>query len=112
MEDRETPYPENPPMQDYTSQATETFTLFAVDPFSNGTRTAESQSIEHLARRLGLDRAQFSAVQAVMTWAVFLRPSTDQADRERLRAYLDVMGYLPSNRKIVAHAERSRTSRG
>jgi hypothetical protein len=95
-------------MHEHTSQATETFTLFAADAFANGTRTAESQSIEHLARRLGLDRAQLSAVQAVMTWAVFLRPSTDQTDRERLRSYLDVMGYLPSDRKIVAHAERSR----
>ncbi|HTU20888.1 MAG TPA: AAA family ATPase [Gemmataceae bacterium] len=97
-------------MHNHTSQATETFPFFAVDAFANGTKTAESQSIEHLARRLGLDRAQLSAVQAVMTWAVFLRPSTDQADRERLRAYLDVMGYLPSDRKIVAHAERSRSS--
>jgi hypothetical protein len=97
-------------MHNHTSQATETFTLFAGDAFANGTRTVESQSIEHLARRLGLDRAQLSAVQAVMTWAVFLRPSTDQADRERLRSYLEVMGYLPSDRKIVAHAERSRGS--
>jgi MoxR-like ATPase len=43
-----------------------------------------------------------------MAWATFLRPSTPPGDRERLRAYLDVMGYLPDDRKIVANAERSR----
>ncbi|MGH7222054.1 MAG: hypothetical protein ACRELF_02390, partial [Gemmataceae bacterium] len=97
-------------MHNPTSQATETFTLFAVDAFTEGMKTAQNPSIDHLARQLGLDRAQLSAMQAVMTWAVFLRPSTDQADRERLRSYLDVMGYLPSDRKIVAHAERSRNA--
>jgi MoxR-like ATPase len=70
--------------------------------------TASRQSIDHLARRLGLGRTQLSAVQAVMTWAAFLRSSTDPCDREDLRAYLDVMGYLPADRKVVAHAERSR----
>jgi MoxR-like ATPase len=43
-----------------------------------------------------------------MTWAAFLRRSISAADRTQLRAYLDVMGYLPADRKIVAHAERSR----
>src|SRR5207302_1001640 len=51
---------------------------------------------------------QLSALHAVMTWAAFLRPSTSSGDRERLRTYLDVMGYLPDDRKIVANAERSR----
>ena len=83
-------------------------TLFADNPSMNGPVTAEHERIEHLARQLGLDRARLSAVHAVMTWAVFLRPSTDQHDRERLRTYLDVMGYLPADRKIVANAERSR----
>ncbi|HEY7309052.1 MAG TPA: AAA family ATPase, partial [Gemmataceae bacterium] len=95
-------------MHDSTSPPIETVRRFASDASANGTATAESQSVEHLARRLGLDRARLSAVQAVMTWAVFLRPSTDRDDRERLRAYLDVMGYLPADRKIVANAERSR----
>jgi flagellar biosynthesis GTPase FlhF len=85
----------------------ETVTLFATDAPANGTGTAERQRLEHLARRLGLDRAQLSAVHAVMTWAVFLRPSTARDDRERLRAYLDVMGYLPADRKVVANAESS-----
>jgi hypothetical protein len=84
----------------------ETVTLFSVDGPANGTMAAERQSVEELARRLGLDRARLSAVQAVMTWAVLLRPSTAPADRDRLRAYLDVMGYLPANRKVVANAER------
>jgi hypothetical protein len=97
-------------MHDHTSPPTETATLFAADASAYGTATAESRSVEQLARRLGLDRAQLSAVQAVMTWAVFLRPSTDPHDRELLRNYLDVMGYLPADRKIVASAERSRNA--
>src|SRR5262245_61732240 len=95
-------------MHKHTSPPTETVIRFGADVSANGTATAESQSVEHLARRLGLDRSRLSAVQAVMTWAVFLRPSTDRDDREHLRAYLDVMGYLPADRKIVANAERSR----
>src|SRR5947209_8127083 len=94
-------------MNDPTASAPETVTLFAAKVSANGVAD-ERQRVEHLARRLGLDRAQFSAVQAVMTWAVFLRPSTDPDDRERLRSYLDVMGFLPADRKIVASAERSR----
>lgn len=85
----------------------EAVTLFAVDASANGAVTAERQRLEHLASRLGLGRAQLSAVDAVMTWAVFLRPSTDRHDREHLRTYLDVMGYLPADRRIVANAERS-----
>src|SRR5579862_8202390 len=97
-------------MHDHTSPVTEAITLFAADGSANGTVTAECQRVASMARRLGLGRAQLSAVQAVMTWAVFLRPSTERSDRERLRTYLDVMGYLPSNRKIVANAERRRTA--
>ena len=95
-------------MHDLTSTATEAVTLFAADASADGTMTAERRRVEHLASRLGLDREQLSAVHAVMTWAVFLRPSTDPDDRERLRSYLDVMGFLPADRKIVASAERSR----
>src|SRR6266545_7747960 len=76
------------------------------EAFANG--TDEQQHVEEFAARVGLGGAQLSALHAVMTWAVFLRPSTDPHDRERLRAYLDVMGYLPADRKIVANAERSR----
>jgi MoxR-like ATPase len=83
-------------------------TLFAPEASANGTMPAERQRVEELAARLGLGRAQLSALHAVMTWAVFLRPSTDPHDREALRSYLDVMGYLPADRKIVASAERSR----
>jgi MoxR-like ATPase len=75
---------------------------------ADGTVTAEQRHIEQLAARLGLAGARLSALHAVMTWAVFLRPSTDPHDRERLRAYLDLMGYLPADRKVVASAERSR----
>lgn len=95
-------------MPDATSAITETVLLFAADASANGTRTIEDQRVEQLARRLGLDRAQLSAVHAVVTWAVFLRPTTDHDDRERLRSYLDVMGYLPADRKIIASAERGR----
>jgi hypothetical protein len=82
--------------------------LLGAEGSLNGPLTAERQHVELLARQLGLSRTQLSAVQAVMTWAVFLRPSTDRRDREPLRTYLDVMGYLPTDRKIVANAERSR----
>src|SRR6516165_7063841 len=94
-------------MHDSTAPAMETVPFVAAEASANGTETADRQRIEHLARRLRLDRAQLSAVQAVMAWAVFLRPSTDPRDREDLRNYLDVMGYLPADRKIVASAERS-----
>ncbi len=96
-------------MHDSLAPILETVTLFAADASANGTAAAEDQRVEHLATRLELSRAQLSAVQAVMTWAVFLRPSTDRCQRECLRNYLDVMGYLPADRKIVANAERSRT---
>jgi hypothetical protein len=94
-------------MNDPTSSATEAVTLFAASAPANGLATAELQRLEDLAKNLGLGRAQLSAVQAVMTWAVFLRPSTDRHDREQLKTYLDVMGYLPADRKVVANAERS-----
>src|SRR5215471_3435730 len=87
---------------------TATVTLFAPEASPNGTLTAEQQHVEQVAARLGLGGAQLSALHAVMAWAVFLRPSTGPGDRERLREYLDVMGYLPADRKIVANAERSR----
>ncbi|HKB36042.1 MAG TPA: hypothetical protein VKD72_06280, partial [Gemmataceae bacterium] len=87
---------------------TVTVTLFAPEASPNGTLTAEQQHVEQVAARLGLGGAQLSALHAVMAWAVFLRPSTGPGDRERLREYLDVMGYLPADRKIVANAERSR----
>ena len=45
-----------------------------------------------------------------MAWAAYQRPSTDPDDREALRTYLDLMGYLPADRKIVASAERSRNT--
>src|SRR5258707_14327264 len=95
-------------MNDHNSTATPTVTLFAANASANGTASAERQRVEHLTGRLGLGRAQTSAVQAVMTWAVFLRPSTDQPDREGLRDYLDVLGYLPDDRKIVGNVGRSR----
>jgi hypothetical protein len=94
-------------MHDLTSSATETISLFAVDACAK--ETAERQDIDNLARRLGLDQTRLSAVQAIMTWAVFLRPATACSERDCLRDYLDVMGYLPADRKIVASAERSRT---
>src|SRR5262249_58078320 len=95
-------------MNDHPPPATETITLFAANGSANGTASAEPQGVEHLTSRLGLGRAQLSAVQAVMTRAVFLRPSPDKGDRENLRTYLDVMGYLPDDRKIVANPEPSR----
>src|ERR1700756_3730528 len=94
-------------MDESTHPTTQTITLFAPAASMNGT-AAQQRHVEELAARLGLGRAQLSALHAVMTWAVFLRPSTDPRDRERLRSYLDVMGYLPADRKIVASAERSR----
>jgi hypothetical protein len=95
-------------MDEHPHPAMETITLFAAEATANGAVTAQQQLVEQLAERLGLSRAQVSALHAVMAWAVLLRPSTDPGDRESLRNYLDVMGYLPANRKIVASAERSR----
>ncbi len=89
---------------------TETVTLFASEASADGPAAAVRRQVEELARRLGLGGAQVSAVHAVMTWAAFLRPGTEQGDRERLRDYLDVMGYLPDDRQVVAHAERSRAA--
>ncbi len=94
-------------MHDHTSTATEAVTLFAADGSANGTVTAELQHVADLAKQLGLGPTQLSAVHAVMTWAVYLRPSTDRQHREHLKDYLDVMGYLPADRKVVANAERS-----
>jgi hypothetical protein len=85
-----------------------TVTLFAPLASANGTATAEQQRVAQLAAQLGLGHAQVSALQAVMAWAVYLRPSTHPHDRESLHTYLDVMGYLPTDRKIVASAQRSR----
>src|SRR5438445_12343778 len=95
-------------MDEHLQPVKETITLFAAEASASGTMTAEQQGVEQLAAQLGLGGAQLSALHAVMAWAVFLRPSTDPDDRERLRTYLDVMGYLPADRKIVASAERSR----
>src|SRR5271166_39750 len=93
-------------MDEHTHTAT--VTLFTAETSANAAVTAEQQGVEQLAGQLGLGRAQLSTLHGVMTWAVFLRPSTDPCDRERLRTYLDLMGYLPADRKIVASAERSR----
>jgi MoxR-like ATPase len=95
-------------MDEHTAATMETVNLFAAEVSASGTVTAEQRHIEHLAAQLGLGRAQLSALHAVMTWGVFLRPSTESRDREDLRAYLEVMGYLPDDRKIVASAQRSR----
>jgi MoxR-like ATPase len=97
-------------MDEHTNPVTEMVTLFASEAPANGTLPAEQQHVEQLAARLGLGRDQLSALHAVMTWAAFLRPTTDPLHREALRTYLDVMGYLPDDRKIVANAERSRGS--
>src|SRR5262245_27981105 len=93
---------------DEHTHAEETVTLFAPGASPSETLTAEQQRVDEMAARLGLGRAQLSALHAVAAWAAFLRPSTDPHDRERLRAYLDVMGYLPADRRVVASAERSR----
>src|SRR6185436_5526200 len=79
------PLPRSQPMNDHTSQARQTVTLFATDASANGAASADRQRVEHLAGQLGLAPAQVSAVHAVITWAVFLRPSTDCGDREHLR---------------------------
>jgi hypothetical protein len=95
-------------MDEHTPPRTETVTLFAPEARPGGPVPAERQRVEELAARLGLDRAQLSALHGVMAWAVFLRPSTDPRVRESLRSYLDAMGYLPADRKVVANAERGR----
>jgi hypothetical protein len=95
-------------MDEHPHLAAETATLFASEASATGAMTAEQKHVEYLAAQLGIDGARLSALRAVMTWAAFLRPSTDPDDRQRLRSYLDTMGYLPADRKIVAHAERSR----
>lgn len=95
-------------MRDHISSVTEIVTLFDAEGPEHGLLNEERERVNRLARRLGLTADQVSAVHAVMTWAAFLRPDTSRGDRERLRTYLDVMGYLPVDRKIVAHAERRR----
>src|SRR5262245_42302457 len=99
--------PSEQPVMDERTHPTETVTLFAPP---HGALAAEQRRVEQLAARLGLGRTQLSAFHAVMSWATLLRPSTDARDREALRDYLDVMGYLPGDRKIVASAERSRAA--
>ena len=95
-------------MDEHAQPTAEMVTLFAPEASPDGALAAEQQHVEQLAAELGLGRDQLSALHAVMAWAAFLRPGTPPADRERLRTYLDVMGYLPADRKIVASAERSR----
>jgi hypothetical protein len=95
-------------MDERTQPAAEPVTLRALAASGNGPLSAEQQEIEQLAKRLGLGRAQVSALHGLMAWAVLLRASTEPQERECLRSYLDVMGYLPADRKIVANAERSR----
>src|ERR1041384_7759510 len=97
-------------MDKHTHPGTGMITLFGPEASANGNVPAEQERIDQLAARLGLGRAQLSALHAVMRWAVFLRQSTNPCDREALRTYLDVMGYLPGDRKIVASAERSRAT--
>src|SRR5262249_34430900 len=74
--------PESDPMDNHLYSATTTLTLFASEASANGKVTAAQRRIEELAARLGLDRARLSALHAVMTWAAFLRPSTEPRDRE------------------------------
>ena len=91
-----------------THAATDTVSLFTPDASGNETLAAEQRRVGELAVRLGLHGPRISALHAVGAWAVLLRPATEPGDRDRLRGYLDVMGYLPADRKLVAHAERSR----
>ncbi len=97
-------------MHDSHCPATEAVGLFAADGPADGPVPAARRQVEDLARRLGLDRARLSAMQAVIAWGLFLRPSTEPSDREALRTYLGVMGYLPADRRVVANAERSRAA--
>jgi hypothetical protein len=85
---------------------TGTVTLYASE--ASPSDEAAQQQVAEMAARLGLGGARLSALHAVAAWGAFLRPSTDPGDRARLRAYLDVMGYLPADRKVVANAERGR----
>ncbi len=84
-------------MHDTVAATTSKRTLLGTEP-----------EVAALAEKLGVSGPRLSAVHAVMTWAVFLRDSTEKRDRENLRHFLDVMGFLPADRKVVANAERSR----
>jgi MoxR-like ATPase len=95
-------------MHERTQSETAAVTLFAPDATATGAVAIGRRGIQKLAARLGLSRSQLSALHAVVTWGVFLRSATDSRDRETLRTYLSVMGYLPADRKVVAWAERSR----
>src|SRR5262245_15921474 len=97
-------------MQEHSHPATATVTLSALEVSGNTTLMGEQQRVAELAELWGLGHAQRSALHAVTAWAVFLRPTTDPSDREHLRNYLDVMGYLPADRKVIANAERGRES--
>ncbi len=85
---------------------TERVSLFAADAIAAPLAGAERQHVEDLARRLGLDRAALGRAGGDDVGGVSA-PATEAGDRECLRTYLDVMGYLPDDRKIVASAERS-----
>ena len=75
-------------MHDHTSPATETVTLYAADASANGTVTAQSPSVEHLARRLGLGRAQLSGGETHLDLsfskqAISIRQSLDGSINKR-----------------------------
>jgi MoxR-like ATPase len=95
-------------MHEQPQPATESVNLFSPEASANSAVAARQRIVEEMAAGLGIDRARLSALHAVTAWTVFLKPSTEPADRERLRTWLDAMGYLPADRKVVAGAERSR----
>ncbi len=86
----------------------EKITLFSTEADVGATLKEEQQRVAEMATQLGLKSEQLSALQAVMKWAVLLRNSTPTSEKEKLRSYLDVMGYLPKDRRIVANAEKSK----
>lgn len=90
-----------------TTPTNDKITLFSLETSQKSDLLDDQKDIEKLARELGLSGSQLSALHAVMTWATFLRASTPAPDRERLRSYLDIMGYLPTDKRVVSHAERS-----
>lgn len=71
---------------------------------------AESfQTITELARESGFSMPQLSGLTSVIRWKELLTSESPE-DREAVKVYLEVFGYLPDNKRILSHAARNTDS--